>query len=189
MGVDPLSSAAVFLDRDGVLNRALVGADGIPRPPKTVEQVEILPRVPEALERLRSLGFALVVVTNQPDIARGSTTAKVVEAIHGRLRDALGLEDFRTCPHDDADACACRKPEPGLLLRAASDRVLDLARSYMVGDRWRDIEAGHRAGCRTILLDSGHRERLLSEPDHRAASLWEAALWIEEREMAGGRAE
>lgn len=186
MGVDPLSTPAVFLDRDGVLNRALIGADGVPRPPKTVDQVEILPRVHEALEKLRSIGFELVVVTNQPDIARGSTTPAIVEAIDARLRGALGLADFRVCPHDDSDACVCRKPLPGLLVRAAAERALDLARSYMVGDRWRDIEAGRRAGCRTILLDSGHTERLLSEPDHRAGSLWEAALWIEERERSAG---
>lgn len=184
MGVDALNSAAVFLDRDGVLNRSLIGADGVPRPPATTDQVEILPRVHEALERLRSLGFELVVVTNQPDISRGTTARAVVEAINGRLRDTLGLAEFLVCPHDDVDACACRKPLPGLLLRAAADRALDLARSYMVGDRWRDIEAGRRAGCRTILLDSGHGERLPFEPDHRAGSLWEAALWIEEREIS-----
>ncbi len=186
MGIDPLSSAAVFLDRDGVLNRSLIGPDGVPRPPATVGQLEILPRVHEALEKLRSLGFELVVVTNQPDIARGSTTPDAVKAIHDRLREALGLQDFRVCPHDDADGCTCRKPEPGLLVRAGAERGLDMSRSYLVGDRWRDIEAGRRAGCRTILLDSGHQERLLSEPNHRAASLWEAALWIEERERLAG---
>ena len=182
MGVDPLSSTAVFLDRDGVLNRSLVGADGIPRPPATVDQVEILPGVREALDKLKSLGFELVVVTNQPDIARGSIALETVEAINGHLRTELGLLDFRVCPHDDRDACTCRKPLPGLLLRAAAERALDPTRSYMVGDRWRDIEAGRRAGCMTILLDSSHAEAVVSEPDHRARSLLEAALWIEERE-------
>lgn len=185
MGIHPLSSAAIFLDRDGVLSRALVGADGVPRPPATVDQVEILPGVPEALGRLQGLGFALVVVTNQPDIARGSTTAEIVEAINECLRVALGLVDFRVCPHDDRDGCVCRKPLPGMLLQAAAERGLDPARSYMVGDRWRDIEAGRRAGCRTILLDSGHTEPVVSEPDHRAGSLLEAARWIEERERLG----
>jgi D-glycero-D-manno-heptose 1,7-bisphosphate phosphatase len=166
---------AVFLDRDGVLNRAVVRG-GQPRPPSSVHELEILPGVPEALARLRGAGYALVVVTNQPDIARGRTTAEAVEAIHLRLRAALGLDDIRVCPHDDDDGCACRKPKPGLLLRPPS---YDMAGSVMVGDRWRDIEAGRAAGCGvTILVDCGYDEPVPVEPTVRLGSLAEAADWL-----------
>lgn len=170
---------AVFLDRDGVINRATV-RDGMPRPPASADEMEILPGVPEALARLRAADYALVVVTNQPDIVRGLTTQAVVDAIHARLRDELGLDDIRVCPHVDADRCACRKPKPGLLLQAP---VYDMAASAMVGDRWRDVEAGRAAGCGvTILVDYEYDEPVLHEPDARVASLAEAADWLLARE-------
>ncbi|MGE0464135.1 MAG: D-glycero-alpha-D-manno-heptose-1,7-bisphosphate 7-phosphatase [Vicinamibacterales bacterium] len=170
---------AVFLDRDGVINRAEV-RDGMPRAPGSVEETQILPGVPEALRRLRAAGYGLVVVTNQPEIARGRTTRAIVDAIHARLRAELGLDDIRVCPHDDGDACACRKPKPGLLLQAPR---YDMATSAMVGDRWRDVEAGRAAGCGvTILVDYGYDEPVPHEPDARVASLAEAADWLLARE-------
>jgi len=166
---------AVFLDRDGVINRARV-RDGMPRPPSSVDELDILPGVPGALRRLRAAGYALVVVTNQPDIARGSVTREAVDAIHARMREELGLDDIRVCPHDDGDRCACRKPKPGLLLQGPS---YDMAASAMVGDRWRDVEAGRAAGCGvTILVDYGYDEPVPHEPDARVASLPEAADWL-----------
>jgi D-glycero-D-manno-heptose 1,7-bisphosphate phosphatase len=166
---------AVFLDRDGVINAAVV-RHGRPYPPSSVDEVEILPGVPEALARLREAGYAVVVVTNQPDIARGKTTPEAVEAIHASMRATLGLDDIRVCPHDDGDACVCRKPKPGLLLRAP---LYDLSRSVMVGDRWRDIEAGRSAGCGvTILVDYGYDEAIPHEPDARVGSLAEAVGWL-----------
>ena len=166
---------AAFLDRDGVLNRAVV-RNGKPFPPASVEDVEILPGVPEALARLRAAGYHLVVVTNQPDIARATTTAGAVEAIHSHLRAMLGLEDIRVCPQDDGDGCDCRKPKPGLLLRSPAH---DMAASVMIGDRWRDIEAGVAAGCGvTILVDYRYDEPVVHEPTVRVASLAEAADWL-----------
>jgi len=166
---------AVFLDRDGVINRAEV-RDGMPRSPGSVEEMQILPGVPEALRRLRAAGYGLVVVTNQPEIARGRTTRAIVDAIHARMRAELGLDDIRVCPHDDGDACACRKPKPGLLLQAPR---YDMAASAMVGDRWRDVEAGRAAGCGvTILVDYGYDEPVPHEPDARVGSLAEAADWL-----------
>jgi D-glycero-D-manno-heptose 1,7-bisphosphate phosphatase len=176
---------AVFLDRDGVLNRALE-RDGRPYPPARVEDVEILPGVVEALAMLRGAGFLLLVVTNQPDVARGTLAAAVVEAIHRRMQADLGLDAIYACLHDDADRCDCRKPLPGMLQAAAREWDVDLSRSYMVGDRWRDVEAGRRAGCTTILVDYGYREKLESEPDRRVASLREAASWIVARGGAEG---
>jgi D-glycero-D-manno-heptose 1,7-bisphosphate phosphatase len=173
----------VFLDRDGVINRAVV-RNGKPSPPASVNELEILPGVPEALARLRAAGYVLVVVTNQPDLARGTTTPEVVDGIHAHLRERLALDDIRVCPHDDEDGCACRKPKPGLLLRAP---VPDLAASVMVGDRWRDIEAGRAAGCGvTILVDYGYDEPVPHEPDARVSSLAEAVEWLLGRDATAG---
>lgn len=181
MGVDALIVRAVFLDRDGVLNAAVV-RNGRPYPPETVGEVAVLPGVREAIERLRDAGFVLIVVTNQPDVARGTKSPSEIEAIHTLLGEKLGLTHFRTCFHDDQDACLCRKPAPGLLVSAAADLAVDLSRSYMVGDRWRDVEAGQSAGCTAIFVDSGYRERSPAEPFVRVTSLAEAADWILERE-------
>ena len=166
---------AAFLDRDGVINRAVV-RKGKPYPPATVEGVEILPGAADAIRRLRGAGYAVVVVTNQPDIARGATTQAMVDAIHAHMKAELGLDDIRVCPHDDADGCDCRKPRPGLLLRTPA---YDMAASVMIGDRWRDIEAGRAAGCGvTILVDYGYDERIPHEPDARVESLAEAVDWL-----------
>ncbi|MGE5264467.1 MAG: D-glycero-alpha-D-manno-heptose-1,7-bisphosphate 7-phosphatase [Acidobacteriota bacterium] len=177
--------AAVFLDRDGVLNRA-IQESGHARPPDTLDEVEILPGVPEALQALKSRGYWLIVVTNQPDVARGRTSRGVVDAINARLRERLPLDQVLVCYHDDADDCECRKPRPGLVLRAAAEHGIDLSRSYMVGDRWRDIEAGHRAGCRTILVDYAYSEPVDPPPDHRVNSLSQAADWILSRSRQPG---
>lgn len=168
-----MSTAATFLDRDGVINRAIV-RDGRPYPPASRAELEILPGVPDALERLRAAGLRLIVVSNQPDVARGSTARASVEAINEALMRALPLDAIRCCLHDTYHNCACRKPLPGLLLQAASDFDLDLSRSWMVGDRWRDIEAGRAAGCHTIFIDYGYKEAQPEHPDHRVGSLPEA---------------
>lgn len=168
---------AVFLDRDGVVNRAILRA-GKPYPPPTLSDLRLLPGVREACRKLREAGFALILITNQPDIARGTVSAAQVADIHSRLRRYLQFDDVRVCPHDDAAQCDCRKPKPGLLLQAASKLDIDLAGSFLVGDRWRDIEAGHRAGCKSIFVDYGYRERRPTEPYLRVHSLSEAANWI-----------
>jgi D-glycero-D-manno-heptose 1,7-bisphosphate phosphatase len=172
-----VSSPAVFLDRDGVINAAVV-RDGKPFSPATADELEILPGVAAALADLRRAGYALVVVTNQPDVARGAQTRAAVDAIHARLHAELPLDAIRACFHDDADRCACRKPAPGLLLDAARDLDLDLAASFMVGDRWRDTEAGRAAGCRIVFINHHYRERQPAEFDVELGSLGEAAGWI-----------
>ncbi len=169
--------AAVFLDRDGVLVETTV-RDGIPRPPSDVRELEILPGVRRACERLRAAGFVLIVVTNQPDVARGTSTAEGVEEIHRALRESVPLDDVVVCLHDDADACDCRKPQPGMLLAAAMRWDVDLGASFLVGDRWRDVEAARRAGCRALFVDRGYAESIASEPDATVRNLEEAAEWI-----------
>jgi D-sedoheptulose 7-phosphate isomerase len=172
------SKKAVFLDRDGVLNRSFI-RDGIPFAPTTIEEFEILPGVPAALRDLRNHGYKLIVVTNQPDIARGKQSPQTLEAINQTLRSQLPLDDILVCLHTDDDHCDCRKPKPGMFLQAARRHNIDLANSFMVGDRWRDIEAGYNAGCKTILIDYGYSERPPERaPDMRVSSLREAADWI-----------
>jgi transaldolase len=173
-----MSSRAVFLDRDGVLNRALV-REGKPYPPRNLSEFEILPGVPEAAEQLRRGGFDLIVVTNQPDVVRGRATRADVEAINARLRSELCVDEVLTCFHDDSDACMCRKPRPGFMFQMRDERNIDLSRSFLVGDRWRDLEAGRNAGCQTVLIDNHYAEPLpLHLADHICWSLSEAANWI-----------
>ena len=169
---------AVFLDRDGVINRAVV-QDGRPYSPASLEELEILSDAPAALADLKGRGFLLIVVTNQPDVARGKQRRETVEQINQVLASSLGLDRILVCYHSGEDECDCRKPLPGLLLRAARDHGIDLRQSFMVGDRWRDIDAGHNAGCKTVLVDHRYQERgPTREPDARVKSLREAADWI-----------
>ena len=170
---------AVFLDRDGVLNRAFV-RDGKPYPPRDVNELEILPRVPKALTQLHAAGFLLVVVTNQPDVARGTAARESVDRINAELLAKLPLDTILTCYHDEADDCACRKPRPGLLFEARDVFAIDLSRSYMIGDRWKDIEAGRNAGCRNVYIDYNYNETRPAHAcvDFTCASLNEAANWI-----------
>ena len=163
MGISSLTAAqksrAVFLDRDGVINYAVV-RDGKPYPPSNLAELRITPGTESALKELKGRGFKLIVVTNQPDVARGLQTQAAVETINQALSSSLPLDDIFVCYHSDDDHCDCRKPKPGMLLDAAKKHNIDLARSYLVGDRWRDIDAGHNAGCKTILVDSGYNERM-----------------------------
>jgi D-glycero-D-manno-heptose 1,7-bisphosphate phosphatase len=174
---------AVFLDRDGVLNRG-VRRDGKLFSPSSVEELEILDGVPDALAALHAAGFLLIVVTNQPDVARGIVQRKAVYDIHARMTDVLPLDDIRVCFHDDSDRCACRKPRPGLIYAAAVEREIDLSQSFMVGDRWRDVGAGKEAGCRTILMNRFSEARHI-EPDIELRDLGETAAWILGLQVSG----
>lgn len=168
---------AVFLDRDGVINKSIIRA-GRPYPPANVDELEILPGVLAALERLKAGGFVLIVVSNQPDVARGTTSQAKVEAINATLRRGLPIDEFRVCYHDHDDNCECRKPRPGMLMSAAKVWGIELESSYMVGDRWRDMEAGQRAGCKTFFIDYAYDEKRPEAFDYRVKSLWEAACII-----------
>src|SRR4051812_26337700 len=169
---------AVFLDRDGVLNEAVL-RNGKPFAPASVAEVRIPPGTQEALTRLKKREFSLLVITNQPDVSRGIQRREVVEEINDYLKSRLPLDGIFTCYHDDEDACDCRKPKPGLVFRAAEQHGIDVRRSFLAGDRWRDIDAGKRAGCKTIWIDRGYAERPPTvAPDVRVGSLPEAVDWI-----------
>ena len=167
---------AVFLDRDGVINRSLE-RDSKPFAPTSLAEFEILPGVPEACAKLKAAGFLLVVATNQPDVGRGTLKKEIVETIHAEMRRRLPIDRVEVCFHPgrgESD-CDCRKPRPGMLLRAARELGIDLAQSWMVGDRWRDVDCGHAAGCRTVFIDCGYAEELRQKPDFSAGNLVEAA--------------
>lgn len=177
MGIDTEVNRAVFLDRDGVLNRAFV-RQGILTPPRSLDEFEILPGVPQALQRLRESGLRLIVVTNQPDVARGLLNRKTVEQMHERLTAELTLDGIRACYHDDVDGCDCRKPKPGMLVAAAQEFDIDLGASFIIGDSWRDVEAGRLAGCYVVLIEHAHSRAREVRPDVSVGSISEAADWI-----------
>jgi D-glycero-D-manno-heptose 1,7-bisphosphate phosphatase len=168
---------AVFLDRDGVIN-ANLERDGKPVAPTNLEDFRLLPGVEAAVAELKQAGYLVIVCTNQPDVATGRTPRATVEAMHAQLRAKLPVDDIKVCFHTDADGCLCRKPKPGMLLEAAHEYSIDLARSYMVGDRWRDVVAGNAAGCLTIFIDYGYEQAGPNHPDYVVRSLSEAAAII-----------
>jgi D-glycero-D-manno-heptose 1,7-bisphosphate phosphatase len=165
--------AAVFLDRDGVLNRAIV-RNGKPYPPANLSEFEILPGVPDALVRLRGEQLPTLVVTNQPDVTTGKTTQAIVDQIHDRLRSTLALDAIYACYCVEGPGCDCYKPRPGLLIKAASEWGVDCTKSFMIGDRWRDVGAGKAAGCRTIFIDYDYAEQRPDAPDFVVQNLSQA---------------
>jgi D-glycero-D-manno-heptose 1,7-bisphosphate phosphatase len=171
---------AVFFDRDGVLNKAIIRG-GRPYPPRDLDEFALTAGALTSLDALKREGFLLVVVTNQPDIARGRASREEVDAINAKLTRGLPLDAIEVCEHDDENQCDCRKPKHGMMLRAQQKLGIDLVRSFMVGDRWRDIEAGQRAGCRTVLIGDGYGETFPCAPTVKVASLPRAASWIIEQ--------
>ena len=157
-------SRAVFLDRDGVLVRAMM-VDGKSYAVRRMKDFRLLPSARSAVEALRAAGYKIVVVTNQPDIGNGLIASRVVEAMHRRLQKAIAPDLIKTCPHRQDDGCDCRKPKPGMLLAAATELGINLRSSYMVGDRWSDVVAGQSAGCYTLFIDRGYRDRMTARPD------------------------
>jgi D-glycero-D-manno-heptose 1,7-bisphosphate phosphatase len=174
----PNGAAAIFLDRDGVLNEPVV-QDGKPYSPATLEQFRIYPEALDSLNRLKRAGVLLVVVTNQPEVGRGTLSACTVDAMHARLLSSLPLDRIEVCYDDGVDVDSeFRKPKPGMILAAAAALGIDVGLSFLVGDRWRDIDAGARAGCRTVFIDRGWRESLRTTPDFACASLTDATNFI-----------
>jgi D-glycero-D-manno-heptose 1,7-bisphosphate phosphatase len=174
---------AIFLDRDGVINQAIV-KDGKPYPPSSLAELKIIDGVKEALDILHHAGFLLILVTNQPDVARGTCDKSTVEAINNALLCQLPLDDVFVCYHDDKDRCDCRKPMPGLILQAVAKYGIKLADSFMVGDRFRDIDAGKNAGCKTIWINAGYDEpKTKIKPDFEVRSLKEAAVLISPKKI------
>lgn len=172
-----VTGGAVFLDRDGVLNAAIV-RHRRPFSPRTPGDVVILQGVRSAIDAFRAAGLMTIVITNQPDVARGMACSDDVDAVNARVTEATGVDTIIVCPHDDDDGCECRKPLPGMILNAASEFDVNLARSVLVGDRWRDIEAGRAAGIPTVFVDRGYDERPAEDPTLIVDELASAVPWI-----------
>jgi D-glycero-D-manno-heptose 1,7-bisphosphate phosphatase len=166
-----MNRKAVFLDRDGVLVEAFV-RDNCAYAALTLDEFRLCPDAAPQVARLKAAGLLPIVFTNQPEVARGTLTPATLDDMHQRLRAGVGVADVFVCPHDDAADCACRKPRPGMLHAAAAKWGLDLAACHVIGDRWRDIEAGRRAGCHTVLLERSYSG--CDSADHRVSSLVEA---------------
>lgn len=181
MGEHEIRKRAVFLDRDGVLNRP-VFRDGLPFPPARVEEFELYPDAADGCAQLQQAGFLLVVVTNQPDVGRGTQNRETIEAMHVKLRTAIpSLNAIEVCFHAGSaygEPCECRKPKPGMLLRAAAVYAIDLSGSFLIGDRWRDVDCAHAAGCRAVFIDHGYRETLKETPEFTVSSFGEAVRTI-----------
>jgi len=168
---------AVFLDRDGVINHSII-RDGKPYAPRTLDEFKINPDI-KNLITLKALGYKLIIVTNQPDVAGGLVTREFVGHLHALLLGAFPFDDIIACFHGEKDNCGCRKPKPGLLYQARDTFNLDLTQSFMVGDRWKDIVAGQSAGCATVFLDYGYKEEAPAfHPDFTCSSLTAAIEWI-----------
>jgi D-glycero-D-manno-heptose 1,7-bisphosphate phosphatase len=168
---------AIFLDRDGVINQVNL-VDGKPYPPKDMSELILLSNVNEALQLLKDAGYLLIVITNQPDVVRGKAKIETVEAINQFLKDSLPIDDIFTCYHDDIEDCNCRKPKPGNILKAADQYNINVSSSFMIGDRWRDVEAGECAGCKTFFIDYRYQEKQPESYDYKVKSLYEAAKII-----------
>jgi D-glycero-D-manno-heptose 1,7-bisphosphate phosphatase len=177
MGKHEVVQRAVFLDRDGVLNRPVV-RNGQPYPPSRVEDFELYDDVAEGCARLKAADFILVVITNQPDVGRGMQSRDAVEAMHVKMQSALpSLDCIEICYHAGeryGEPCDCRKPRPGMILQAAAELKIDLGASYVIGDRWRDIDCARAAGCRAIFIEHGYEESLREAPDFTVAKFGDA---------------
>lgn len=167
---------AFFLDRDGVLNQTIF-RNGKERAPYELSEFKLFDGVPEAIEMLKASGFKLIVVTNQPDVARGWVTKEKVDMVNNKIQEILNVDEIKVCFHTDQDGCECRKPRPGMLIEAGGDHQIDMANSYMAGDRASDVLAGKTAGCKTILIGNGN-EQAGANPDYKFESLLEAVRFI-----------
>ena len=177
MGKPEVAQRAIFLDRDGVINRVAV-QNGMPHPPSDTGEFELYEDVPAGCARLKAANFLLVVITNQPDVGRGNQSREAVEAMNLKMQSALPILDrIEVCYHAGeryGQSCGCRKPRPGLILRAAAELNIDPKRSYVIGDRWRDVDCARAAGCRAILIERGYKESLREAPDFTVANFNEA---------------
>lgn len=168
---------AVFLDRDGVIVVPEF-RDGRSFAPTDLENFEIYPDAPAALEQLKAAGFLLIVVTNQPDVGAGRISRETLDGMHKKLRSQLPLDGIYACMHTRDMGCTCRKPQSGMLVAAAHKWGLDFSNSYLIGDRSSDMEAARAVGCRSIFVEHNYHETETILPDYRVASISEAVIIV-----------
>jgi len=165
-----MRNKAIFWDRDGIMNKVIM-RKGETSSPWKLEEFEILPDVKKCLEASKEMGFLNIVFTNQPDISRGFLKIEDLEKMHKVILETLPVDEIKVCPHDDKDNCSCRKPKPGLILEAVKKWSIDLEKSYVVGDGWKDIKAGKAAGCKTFLLRREYNKNYQKDYDFEIDNL------------------
>jgi len=163
---------AIILDRDGIINKIVI-RNGKASSPRKLGEFKFLPNIKKYLESFREMGFLNIVFTNQPDISRGLLKREELRKMHKFISEILPIDEIKFCPHDDNDNCSCRKPKPGLILEAAKKWSIDLKKSYVIGDGWKDMAAGKRAGCKTFLMRRKYNKNLQSGFDFGVNNLKE----------------
>lgn len=166
-----MKKRAVFLDRDGVLSEPVIQGNRA-YAPLTLDQFRLVEGASGQIQRLRSAGLLCIVFTNQPEVARGHLPPQALDSMHHRLRKEIAVDDVLICVHDTNEGCECHKPQPGMIYEAARKWAIELPASFVIGDRWRDIEAGRTAGCYTVLIDRPYSNCAVA--DASAANLTEA---------------
>ncbi|EKE09302.1 MAG: Histidinol phosphatase [uncultured bacterium] len=172
-----MTKRALFLDRDGVINRALI-REGKPYAPINLEEFFLIEGVEEALITSKKLGFLNIIVTNQPDVSTGKQSLTTLNQIHDFIKRSLPIDDIFVCLHSNAEKCSCRKPSPGMLFAAQKKWNLNLEKSFLVGDRWRDVGAAQAGNCPCFFIDYGYKEQKPKLPYTRVSSLKEAVQLI-----------
>ncbi|MBN2570186.1 MAG: HAD-IIIA family hydrolase [Deltaproteobacteria bacterium] len=175
MGKCKVKNRAVFLDRDGVINHVVI-RDGKAFAPRSREEFIIVEDTAGVIKDLKDRGFLVIVVTNQPEIARGSLAQDDLDWMTKKIMRETAVDEVIVCPHDDGDGCDCRKPLPGMILAGARKWEIDLENSYMIGDGWKDMKAGNSAGCKCILIDAVYNQDVVC--DVRVDKLYEAVELI-----------
>jgi D-glycero-D-manno-heptose 1,7-bisphosphate phosphatase len=168
-----MKNKAIFLDRDGVINKAYI-REGKSYPPSNIEEFILLDDVEKALFLSKKMGFLNIIVTNQPDIGTGKQSTEDLDLIHEHIKNTLTIDDIFVCIHRDCDRCLCRKPLPGMLVSAQQKWEIDFRKSFLVGDRWRDIGAAQAVGCDAFFIDYGYDEQQPAFPYRAVSSLREA---------------
>jgi len=169
--------SAVFLDRDGVVCMPII-RNGKPYPPSSTKELKIIQGLEEAAHSFYKANLEVVIITNQPDIGNGHTTFAEVNKINEKIMNKTGIEHFYICPHIESDSCLCRKPKAGLLIKSAFELGISLQKSYLIGDRWKDIEAGQKVGCDTYFIDYSYSEKKPTPPYTKVTSVLEASRII-----------
>jgi D-glycero-D-manno-heptose 1,7-bisphosphate phosphatase len=169
---------AVFLDRDGTLNKAYI-EDGLPISPSSLNKFKIIKGVKKSINRLKKLNFLCILITNQPDVFRGKIAKKTVVKMNSYIKKKIKLDDIFVCYHDNEHNCSCRKPKPGLLFKASKKWKIDLNKSFMIGDRWKDILAGKKVGCKTIFINNNYKNDKKVKADFTFKSLLKAVNKVE----------
>jgi D-glycero-D-manno-heptose 1,7-bisphosphate phosphatase len=173
MASNNLKKRCVFLDRDGVINQSII-VNKKPFSPRTKSEFKFIPNIKNLISKIVELNFYTIIITNQPDIATAHLDEEMLKYFHDKIRRKIPITDIFVCRHISSQNCFCRKPKPGLILEAAKKYNIDLKKSYLIGDRWKDINAANEVGCHSIFIDYDYTEKLETKPNNHVKSMAEA---------------